>query len=143
VGELVLTKEQERPRMQERRGRDLHGDKSDDVGEEGVKPAKAGEDQRLIRHRLTDIAKRVRERLKPVAVGGDGEVSLDDGTEFRLEVDDTSELVVEEEVVDERVGLVCGAMMMSRMSSRWSRRATNGRRSRGETTRRCGRRPGC
>ena len=108
MGELVLAKKQESPRLQERRDRNLHGDECRDVGEARAQPAKAVEDQRLIGHRLTDVAQSVGERLEPMAVGGDGEVALGDGPELRLEVDGAGHLVVEEEVADERGGLEGG-----------------------------------
>jgi hypothetical protein len=65
----------------------------------------------LVGHRLPDVTESIGERLQAMAIGGDGEVALDDGAELRLEVDSVSHLVVEEEVADERVGLVRGLVL--------------------------------
>lgn len=57
----------------------------------------------MIGDRLPDVTESVREGLQVMAVGSDGEVSLDYAAEFHLVVDGTSHLIIEEEVADEGV----------------------------------------
>jgi hypothetical protein len=50
----------------------------------------------LVGHGLPNIAEGISEGLEAVAEHGDGEVTLDEGAELRLDVDSAGELVVEE-----------------------------------------------
>ena len=103
---MVLAQKEDGARLQEGGGRNLHRDEGGYVGEARIEAPKACEDQSLVLHGLPNVRQRVGEGLQAVAVGGDGEIALDDGAELRLEVDGAGELVVEEEVLDECVRLV-------------------------------------
>jgi hypothetical protein len=111
VGELVLMQKEEGARLQEGGSWNLHRDEGHDVGEVRVQTPEVGEDQGLVCHGLPHISECVGEGLQVVAVGGDGEIALDDGLELRLEVDDAGELVIEEEVLDQCVSVVHGLVL--------------------------------
>jgi hypothetical protein len=81
--------------------------KSGDVGEVRVQAAETREDHNLVSHGVLDSVEGIGEGLEGGAEHIDGEVALDECMELRLEVDSMGELVVEEEVADEGVGLVC------------------------------------
>jgi hypothetical protein len=60
---------------------------------------------------LADVEERVGESLEAVAVGGDGNITLDERAELGFKVDSARHLVVEEEVADQHVDIVGGLIL--------------------------------
>lgn len=89
-----------RTRAHERREQCLNEEDSGNVGEALVDATQYVDNETTIGDRLSDVTEGIRERFLTMAVGGDGEVTLDKSSELSLKVGSPSFHVFMEESFD-------------------------------------------